>query len=139
MNPVDVEILRILHSTSEVQKNNQSDTTKSTKMDEDKAFLFSILPSIRRLPEDDRMSFRIDVMQLIRKYTNRLRTAQHSTSTDIDTTLINNRDELILSDALQNENANLNIHSNAQTSTSVSTNVVCNYIEDSTPVIIVES
>ncbi|CAF4830878.1 unnamed protein product [Pieris macdunnoughi] len=88
MNPVDVEILKILQNTNEVQKSNSPETKRLIPSDEDEAFLVSVLPSIKRLSEDDKIEFRIHVMQLLRNYTNRLRMVQHSTPTDMGTTLI---------------------------------------------------
>ncbi|CAH2102794.1 unnamed protein product [Euphydryas editha] len=72
LNPVDVEILKALQSHEPRQD--------EFKDDDDKAFLMSILPSIKRISEDDRLEFRIDVMQLLRKYTNRIRVSSFSSA-----------------------------------------------------------
>lgn len=71
LNPVDVEILKAIQSHGPRQ-----DEFK----DDDKAFLMSILPTIKRISEDDRLEFRIDVMQLLRKYTNRIRLSSLSSA-----------------------------------------------------------
>lgn len=71
LNPVDVEILKALQNHEPRQ-----DEFK----DDDKAFLMSILPTIKRISEDDRLEFRIDVMQLLRKYTKRIRVSSFSSA-----------------------------------------------------------
>lgn len=105
-----------------MQKSNSPETKILIQSDEGEAFLVSILPSIKRLPEDDRMEFIIDVMQLIRKYNNRLRMARHSTPTDTGTTLIVVEDEN-LREITQGENKNINFDAQASTS-AVSTDIV---------------
>ncbi|CAF4948093.1 unnamed protein product [Pieris macdunnoughi] len=113
MNPVDIEILKILQSSNEVHKSNSPETKRLMPSDEDEAFLVSILPSIKRLPEDDKMEFWIHVIQLIRKYTNRLRMARHSTPTDTGTTLIVKDENLRKILVTQGENKNIKFDAQA--------------------------
>lgn len=62
---VDQEIVNAIRSSSPLRKEQS--------IDEDHAFLLSLLPTLKKIPEDDKMDFRIEVMQLINKYSKRNR------------------------------------------------------------------
>lgn len=61
LNTVDAEILKALQATP----------AESELVDDDRALLISLLPTIKQLNDDDRFEFKFEVMQLLRRFKNR--------------------------------------------------------------------
>ncbi|CAB3222661.1 unnamed protein product [Arctia plantaginis] len=76
LNAVDADILKA------VQANPAE--SESELIDDDRAFMISLLPSVKELNDGDRFDFRIEVMQLLRRFKNRRRLSWSSTATPSD-------------------------------------------------------
>lgn len=76
LNAVDAEILKAIQA-------NPAES-ESELIDDDRAFMISLLPSVKELNDDDRFDFRIEVMQLLRRFKNRRRLSLSSTATPSD-------------------------------------------------------
>lgn len=61
LNTVDAEILKAIQATP----------AESDLVDDDRAFMMSLLPTVKKLNDDDKFEFRIEVMQLLRSFKNR--------------------------------------------------------------------
>lgn len=70
LNTVDAEILKAIQATP----------AETESVDDDRAFLMSLLPTIKQLNDDEKFDFRIEVMQLLRRFKNRRLSSSLSTS-----------------------------------------------------------
>ncbi|CAH2003415.1 unnamed protein product [Acanthoscelides obtectus] len=70
LNAVYAEILKAIQANSA--------ESESELIDDDRAFMISLLPSVKQLNDEDRFDFRIEVMQLLRRFKNRSRFATPS-------------------------------------------------------------
>lgn len=71
LNTVDAEILKALQATNNAE---------SELLDDDRAFLMSLLPTVKQLNGEDRFDFRIEVMQMLRRFKSRRLSESLSTS-----------------------------------------------------------
>lgn len=67
-NDVDKALIRALQ------------TPQPHQPDEDEAFFWSLLPSVRTMTQDDKLQFRVDVLQLIQRCKNKRRYTESVTS-----------------------------------------------------------
>ncbi|CAG9822167.1 unnamed protein product [Phaedon cochleariae] len=64
---IDDKVSMFIDATLKRQKVKEETNTKEN-VDDDMAFFSSLLPTVKSLTNDDKLQFRIDVLQLLRKY-----------------------------------------------------------------------